>query len=98
MPLRPRDDSGGHSVRSCFMIGKLSPQPIDVTARNARPAGEIRFRPILGTAVMMDWNIRYRELFSRKHSYRGTAAPPMHLTVQTCGKTRFSFISVEKYN
>ena len=32
-PQRPRDDSGGHSVRRCFMIGKLSPQPTDAIAR-----------------------------------------------------------------
>ena len=34
MPQSPREESGGHSVSRCFMIGKLRPQPIEVTPRN----------------------------------------------------------------
>ena len=45
MPHSPRDDSGGHSVSRCFMIGKLSPQPTDATVRKTRPSGDIRARP-----------------------------------------------------
>ena len=45
MPHSPRDDSGGHSVSRCFMIGKLSPHPTDATARKTRPSGDIRARP-----------------------------------------------------
>jgi hypothetical protein len=56
------------------MIGKLRPQPIEVTARSARPSGDIRLRPMFRTAFMMRWNIRYKELSSQKHSYRETAA------------------------
>ena len=41
-PHNPRDDSGGHSISRFFMIGKLRPQPTDVTARNTRPSGDIR--------------------------------------------------------
>ena len=42
-PLNPRDDSGGHSLSRFFMIGKLRPQPTEVTARNARPSGDMLF-------------------------------------------------------
>ena len=50
-----RDDSGGHSVSRCFMIGKLRPQPTEVTARKARPRGDIRAWRALGTTVMEEW-------------------------------------------
>ena len=45
MPHRPREDSGGHSVSRCFMIGKLRPHPIDVIASRASPSGDNRARP-----------------------------------------------------
>ena len=45
MPHRPRDDSGGHSVSRCFMIGKLRPHPTEAIARTTRPSGDIRGRP-----------------------------------------------------
>ncbi|MGY4216712.1 hypothetical protein ACVMFB_003211 [Bradyrhizobium sp. USDA 4522] len=51
-PHSPRADSGGHSVSRNFMIGKLSPQPIEATTRNARPSGDSGARPATGTAVM----------------------------------------------
>ncbi len=51
-PHSPRDDSGGHSVSRNFMIGKLRPQPVDATTRNARPSGDCGARPATGTAVM----------------------------------------------
>jgi hypothetical protein len=52
MPQSPRDDSGGHSVSRCFMIGKLRPQPTEVTASKPRPSGDIRARRGFGTTVM----------------------------------------------
>ena len=42
MPARPREDSGGHSVSRCFMIGKLRPHPTDVMTRRASPSGDNR--------------------------------------------------------
>ena len=48
-PLNPRDDSGGHSVSRFFMIGKLRPQPTEVTARNADRAARC-FSPRAGLA------------------------------------------------
>jgi hypothetical protein len=57
------------------MIGKLRPHPIEVTARNRRPSGEILARPVLGTTVMMsgipDTSTQLR---SPNHSYREIAA------------------------
>jgi hypothetical protein len=45
MPHKPREDSGGHSVSRCFMIGKLRPHPTDVTASSASPSGDNRANP-----------------------------------------------------
>ena len=44
MPHRPREDSGGHSVSRCFMIGKLKPHPTDAMTRRASPSGDNRER------------------------------------------------------
>ena len=45
MPHRPREDSGGHSVSRCFMIGKLRPHPTEVIASKVSPSGDNRPRP-----------------------------------------------------
>jgi hypothetical protein len=37
--VAPRKVSGGNSLRRYFVIGQLKPQPIEVMARNMRPAG-----------------------------------------------------------
>ena len=56
IPHSPRDDSGGHSLNRFFMIGKLRPQPTEATARQVRPSGEIRARPVRATMVMKGTN------------------------------------------
>jgi hypothetical protein len=43
-PTMPREDSGGHSVSRCFMIGKLRPHPTDAMTRRASPSGDNRER------------------------------------------------------
>ena len=60
-PHNPREESGGHSLKRCFMIGKFSPHPIEATARKRRPSGEIRARPVVETAGMdaLEFRVRY---------------------------------------
>jgi hypothetical protein len=38
-PVKPRMVSGGTSLRRYLVTGQLKPQPIEVMARNMRPAG-----------------------------------------------------------
>jgi hypothetical protein len=42
------------------MIGKLRPQPIDVTARNIRPSGAMLALTVFGITVMCGWDSRYK--------------------------------------
>jgi len=44
--------SGGNSPSRYLMTGQLKPQPIEVMARNTRPAGAMRARAVGGFAVM----------------------------------------------
>ena len=66
MPHSPRDDSGGHSVSRCFMIGKLRPHPTDAMASKTSPSGDIRARPASrGTDMVRAWIRNRAEIWFR---------------------------------
>jgi hypothetical protein len=54
MPLRPREDNGGHSVSKFFTIGKLRPHPTDVMASRTSPSGDSRPARLIGGMICLD--------------------------------------------